>query len=176
MKPLKITSPEALDTAVAAVVRTKIRHTALTAEMEAEVAAIQKRYAARLATLAEDIATDEADILAHCTAHRSALFTDKKSRETATAIFGFEWTPYRVETASRKIKIKDVLARLKRLAWGKLYIRTPEDQLDKVTLLTDREKLTPEQLAEAAIQFERDEQFFIRPKSESAEDSATPAN
>lgn len=175
MNTLKITSPEALDARVAAVVRLKIQHTAATAEMEAEIAAVQKRHTPTLTKLAEEIAGQEADILAHCQAHRAELFADKKSRETASAVFGFELTPYRVETASSKIKWKDVIARLVRLPWGRAYVRRPEPKPDKEALLADREKLTREQLTAAGIAFDRDEQFFIRPKSESAEPTAQPA-
>lgn len=175
MTTLKITSPEALDTAVAATVRLKIQHTAKTADMEAGVAAVQKAHAARLARLAEEITAAEADIQDYCTAHRAELFADKKSRESAAAVFGFELTPHRVETASKKLKWKDVVARLQRLPWGLAYVREPEPQPDKKGLLTDREKLSPEQLTAAGIAFEQDEQFFIRPKSASAEASAQPA-
>ena len=43
--------------------------------------------------------------------------------------------------------------------------------LDKNALLADREKLSPEQITAAGIQFCQDEQFFIRPKPETAEDT-----
>lgn len=166
--PLVITSPEALDARVAEVVRFKINLTKLTAEMEAEMAAVQKRHQARLGKLQECIATAEAEISSYCNAHRAELFADKKSRETTLAVFGFELTPPRVETASRKIKWADVVTRLLRLSWGKAYLNQPEPKPDKNALLADREKLTPEQLTAAGIQFCQDEQFFLRPKPETA--------
>lgn len=175
MPTLNITSPEALDARVAAVVRLKIQHTAAVADMEAEIAAVQKRHTPTITKLSEEIAGQEADILAHCQAHRPTLFAEKKSRECPAAVFGFELTPPRVETAGRKLKWKDVVARLVRLPWGKAYVRQAEPKPDKEALLADREKLTPEQLVAAGIVFEQDEQFFIRPKSESAEPSAQPA-
>lgn len=175
MKSLTITSLESLDTAVAATVRLKIYHTAWTAQMEEQVAAVQKAHAARLARSAQEIAAAEAEIQDYCTAHRAELFPDKKSRDCAAAVFGFELTPHRVETGSKKLKWKDVVARLQRLPWGKAYVREPEPQPDKKGLLTDREKLTPEQLTAAGIAFEQDEQFFLRPKSASAEASTQPA-
>lgn len=170
-RTLNITSRESLDTAVAEVVRLKIKHTQATAAMDAEIAALQKAHAARLATLAERISAGEGEIHAYCTAHRPLLFCEKKSRETAAAVFGFELTPHRVETSSRKIKWKDVVARLARLKWGKAYLSQPAPMPDKKALLVDREKLTPEQLTAAGIAFAQDEQFFIRPKPETAEDS-----
>jgi phage host-nuclease inhibitor protein Gam len=165
---LTITSPEALDARVADVVRQKIKHTARVAEMEAEMAAVQKAHQSKIATLLEAIAEDEADIAAYCSAHRPELFPDKKSRETTLAVFGFELTPPRVETSSRKIKWADVLARLLRLPWGKAYCIPTGHKLDKNALLADREKLTAEQLTAAGLQFCQDEQFFIRPKPETA--------
>lgn len=169
MKVLTITSPEALDVAVAEVVRLKIKHTEATAAKDAEVAVIEKKHQEKLMALQEAIAELEQRVQEYCTAHRPALFADKKSRETPLAVFGFELTPHRVETANRKIKWKDVVARLARLGWGKAYVRKPEPVPDKNALLADREKLTPEQCTAAGIQFAQDEQFFIRPKPETAE-------
>ena len=165
---LIITSPEALDARVADVVRLKINHTRLVAEMEAEMVAISKRYQARIAGLLEAITAAEDEIQSYCNAHRAELFSSKKSRETTLAVFGFEMTPPRVETGSRKIKWADVLARLLRLPWGKAYCKPTGYKLDKEALLADRDKLTPEQLTAAGIQFAQDEQFFVRPKPETA--------
>lgn len=167
---LDLTSVEALDTAIAHVVRLRIQRTQLVAEKDAEVALIEKRFAARIATAEERIATEEQRIHEYCEAHRAELFPVNKSRETATAAFGYELTPPRVETSSRKVTWKDVVARLLKLTWGKAYVRTPEPKPDKEALLADREKLTPEQLTAAGITFAQDEQFFIRPKPETAQE------
>lgn len=166
---LAIASRDSLDAAVAAVVRLKIDRTRIVAEKERETSAIEKTYQPRLEAVLQDIGIIESKILEYCHAHRAELFPDKKSRETTLAVFGFELTPTRVETASRKIKWKDVVERLLRLAWGKAYVRQPEPQPDKQALLADREKLTAEQIMAAGIQFAQDEQFFIRPKPETAE-------
>lgn len=166
---LDITSVEAFDTAIAHVVRLRIQRTQVVADKDAQVALIEKRYAARIATVEEQIAAEEQRIREYCDAHRAELFPVTKSRETATAAFGFELTPPRVETA-RRVTWKDVVARLLRLDWGKAYVRTPEPKPDKEALLADREKLTPEQLTAAGIAFAQDEQFFIRPKPETAQE------
>ena len=171
--PLTITSPEALDSQVADVVRMKINHKLAVGEMEAEMAAIQKRHQSRIAKLLESIADGEGEISDYCNANRAELFAEKKSRETTLAVFGFEMTPPRVEPSSRKIKWADVVARLLKLSWGKAYLNTPEPKPDKNALLSDREKLSPEQLTAAGIQFCQDEQFFIRPKPETAEETVT---
>lgn len=165
---LTITSNEALDAAVAEIVRLKIKHTATRAEADEEIARLEKRFQNKLTALADDIAAGEAEVRDYCEAHQAELFVEKKSRETALAVFGFELTPPRVETSSRKVTWKDVVARLSRLTWGRAYVRTPEPKPDKEALLADREKLTPEQQTAAGIQFAQGEQFFIRPKPETA--------
>ena len=164
-----ITSIDSLDAAVAEVVKKKIQHTKARAMRDAAVAKADKECQPALENISQQIADLEADILAYCEANRAALFTTKKSRETNLAEFGFELTPHRVETASKKIKWKDVITRLLRLAWGKAYVRNPEPQPDKQALLSDREKLSPEQCLAAGIRFCQDEQFFIRPKLETAQ-------
>jgi len=167
-RSLKITSPEALDAAIGRVVTLKIKYTAARAEIDQEIAAMEKRHQARLTALTDSIAAEESEVRDYCEAHRSELFTEKKSRSTLLADFGFETTPPRVETTSRKIKWKDVIARLLKLSWGKAYLRAASYKVDKESLLSDRDKLTPEQLTAAGIQFCQDEQFFIRPKLETA--------
>jgi phage host-nuclease inhibitor protein Gam len=171
MKTLAISSVESLDTAVAEAVRLKIELTRRTALKDGEVATLEKSHQARITGLQEEIAIVEGMVLDYCVANRAALFPALKSRETSLAVFGFELTPNRVETSSRKIKWKDVVLRLVRLPWGEAYVRQPERVPDKQALLADREKLSPEQCVAAGITFCQDEQFFIRPKPETAADS-----
>ncbi len=166
-----ITSIEALDVAVAEAVRLKIEHTRASAFKDAEIAVIEKTHQPRITALAEQIATQEQVILDYCKANRVTLFPSKKSRETSLAEFGFEFTPPRVETSGKKVTWKEVVKRLKRLPWGKAYVRKPEPQPDKQALLADRLKLTEEQQTAAGIQFCQDEQFFIRPKPDTAQAS-----
>lgn len=166
---MNITSIEALDNAVAESCRIKTTLAADKAAMETAIARIHKHHSARQASYTELIAEIETDIQDYCQANRATLFVTRKSRETASATFGFEYTPHRVEPTSRKIKWADIVKRLLKLPWGKAYINTPEPKPDKNALLADREKLTPEQLTAAGIQFCQDEQFFIRPKSEVAD-------
>ena len=168
---MKITSLESLDAHVAEVVRMKLELAGRKVEMEEQIAALQKRYAGPIGKLNDDIAARTDDIRDYCDANRSALFPDKKSRETLTALVGFEWTPYRVETAAKKITWKLVVQRLLRLDWGGAYVRQPEPQPDKNAMLADRERFTGPQLLAAGIAFDRDEQFFLRPKSEIATDT-----
>jgi len=169
-QPLSITGPEALDAAVADVVRLKITHTRLQAARDHELAGIEKKHEPAIQGSAAAIGEAESAIRDYCDAHRAELFPVNKSRETGLAVFGFELTPPRVETANKKIKWGDVLARLSRLKWAASYIRTGKETVDKDALLADRQTLTPEQCTAAGIQFAQDEQFFLRPKPETAAD------
>jgi len=165
---LPITGADALDAAIADAVRLKIELTAATAAMEAELADIQKLHQARLRVLRERIAELEARALDYCQAHRVELFPNKKSRETNLATFGFELTPWRVEPLNRKIKWKEVVSRLLARGWGQAYIRQPAPTVNKEALLADRQTLSEDKQAAAGIQFCQDEQFFLRPKPETA--------
>ena len=168
---LKITSPESLDARAADVVRYKILLTKHTAKKDARVAEIEKQFDAEMAEVRGSIADLEADCRDYCEANRTDpdLFRDgNKSRETSLCTMGFRMSPPRVETTSRKVKWADVVTRLLRLPWGKAYVRTPAPQPDKEALLADRQRLTPEQLTAAGIQFAQDESFFLEPTPETA--------
>lgn len=165
---LKITSPEALDAAVADIVRMRIALTQAVAAKERELARIEKERQGPLMAMSESIQQVEEHVRDYCEANRAALFVKVKSRETPLAVIGFELTPPRVETASRRVKWADVLERLARLAWGKAYLRPQPDKIDKEALLQDRDTIPLDQQAAAGIRFAQDEQFFIRPKLETA--------
>ena len=68
------------------------------------------------------------------------------------------------EKGLHRTKVADI-ATAADVGVGTFYLHFP----DKEALLTDREKLSPEQQTAAGIQFCQDEQFFIRPKPETAE-------
>lgn len=168
--PLAIASVESLESRIAEIVRLKIKRTAIRAEADDEVARLEKRFQNKLTALDDEIADLEAAAQSYCVALRADLFPAKKSRETALAEYGFELTPPRVETASKKITWKDVVARCQRMGQAALaYVRQPEPKPDKEALLADREKLSPEMQTAMGIRFAQDEQFFIRPKPETAQ-------
>lgn len=175
MKTLKIGSVESLEVAVAECVRQKVEYTKAMAGRDAAVAAVQKEHQVGLTKRAEDITRLSDMIFEFCVAHRAELFVGKKSRGTDLAEFGFELTPFRVETATRKIRWKDVVERLKRLSWAGIYVRQPEPVPDKQAMLADRESLTPEQCKAMGIEFCQDEQFFIRPLLETAGETVKEA-
>lgn len=165
---LKITSPESLESTIAEAVRQRILLTKLKAALDSEIAQVSKLRQPRITEVNDQIAALEAEVQAYCTANRASLFPETKSRDTMLAVYGFELTPPRVETANKKIKWKDVIARLLGLDWGGAYLRQPDPGVNKEALLADRDRLTPEQRTAAGIQFCQDEQFYIRPKPETA--------
>jgi hypothetical protein len=54
-------------------------------------------------------------------------------------------------------------------------VRYPEPEVNKEKLLADRARLKPEQLQEAGLRIEQDENFFIRPRSDVISQSAKVA-
>lgn len=176
MKLLTITSPETLDVAVSEHVRLQLDLTEKITTRDQAIADIQKQHQADITAAQEAVAESETRIMDYCVAQRAALFTEKKSRGTDSADFGFELTPWRVETSSRKITWKDVAKRLGRVgAWAKVYLRKTDPKPDKEALLADRDKLTEEQQRAMGINFAQDEQFFIRPRPQTAAASAVAA-
>lgn len=172
--PPIITSREAMESVVADIVRLKLERSGQQLILEAEIAALTKEHEPAILALDKDIETKEAGVYLYCTANRAALFAQSKSIETLLATVGFEFTPYSVE--KRKSDTWTVIAkRLLGLEWGKPYVRDTDPEVDKNGLRNDRLKFTEEQLREAGIRIERDEQFFIRPKSDVAEQTTQSA-
>ena len=84
-------------------------------------------------------------------------------------------TPPRVEKISGKDTFGKIGLRLESLEWGAAYVRYPDPEVNKEKLLADRARLNAEQLQEAGLKIEQDENFFIRPKSDVVEQSVQAA-
>jgi phage host-nuclease inhibitor protein Gam len=174
MKPRIISSREGLQAVVADVVAAKLQHADLTVQMESGVAAVQARFQEPMAALARQIEWDEA--AAQVWAERNkAEFGERKNLDLVMATVGFETTPHRVEMVNSKDKWGKVARRMEALDWAEDYLRQPDQEVNKQRLLTDRTKLTRQQLAEAGIEFAQDENFFIRPKSQVLQPSVKEA-
>jgi len=175
IEPCIITTREGLETVVADVVRLKLEFAQATAAMEREIADVQKRHQESLLNIGRQIETREAGVFVYCQRNRAALFIDKKSIDLLLATVGFETTPHRVEKVTNKDTWPKIGLRLEGLDWGAAYVRYPDPEVNKEKLIADRQLLTPEQLKEAGIKIEQDENFFIRPKSEVAQQSVKEA-
>lgn len=170
---MMIASREAMESVVADIVRLKLQHARLTAAMEEEIAAVQKRHQEAAAELCRDLASKEASVQAYCEQHRGELFRHRKSLDLLLAEVGFECTPHRVEKRIGRASWASIARRLQKLAWSaEKYVRLGAPEVDKQALLKDRHTLTPERLAQAGIKFAQDENFFIRPRSELTDETA----
>ena len=166
-----VTSRESLQAIVADVVRLKLETVKLKAAMEAEVAALQKRHQAKILQVAADIEAKESGVDVYCRVNRAELFIDKKSIDMLLATIGYEWNPWRVEKTGKKDTWVMIARRLLATKWGKDYVRLPDPEVNKKRVIDDQDKLTPDQLSLAGIRFDREEQFYIRPKSDVAPDT-----
>jgi phage host-nuclease inhibitor protein Gam len=175
LEPCIIHSRAALETVVADVVKLKLEHTLATAAMEQEIAEIQKRHQENFLGIGRQIEAREAGIFVYCQKNRAALFPEKKSLDLLLATVGFELTPPRVEKISGKDTFGKIGLRLENLDWGTAYVRYPDPEVNKEKILADRAQLKPDQLQEAGLKIEQDENFFIRPKSDIAEQTVREA-
>lgn len=175
LEPIIITSRQSLESVVADVVRLKIEHTEATAAMEKEIAEVQKRHQDGLLSISRQIEAKEAGVFVYCQKNRAELFPDKKSIDLLLATVGFETTPPRVEKANSKDTFPKIGLRLESLDWGVAYVRYPEPEVNREKILADRLTLTPDQLREAGLKIEQDENFFIRPNSAVAQQSVKVA-
>jgi phage host-nuclease inhibitor protein Gam len=175
LEPCIVSSRAALETVVADVVKLKLEHTQATAAMEQEIADVQKRHQENLLGISRQIEAREAGVFVYCQKNRAALFPQKKSLDLLLATVGFELTPPRVEKLSGKDTFGKIGLRLENLDWGAAYLRYPDPEVNKEKILADRTQLKPEQLKEAGLKIEQDENFFIRPGSEAIEQSVKVA-
>jgi len=174
-----VSSREGMTAAVNDIIHAKLRCAELTAQMEQEIAAIQKGYQERLADLGREIQSKEAGVQLYCEQHRAAEFPGKKSIDLTLATVGFRETPYRVEKARSKDTWEEIAVRMaamttmggdgETLFAGENYVTYPEPSLAKAVLLQDRAKIPEDVLKAVGIRFAYDEIFYIAPKSEVAE-------
>jgi phage host-nuclease inhibitor protein Gam len=167
--PCVIASREGLESVVADVVRLKLEHVRATVALEQEIAALQEKYQERLLNLAKQIEIKEAGVYVYCPGHRKELFPEKKSIDMLLAVVGFRDNPPSVGKLANKDTWSAIARRLQLLSWGEEYLSTSDPEVDKKKILSDRARLTAEQLKEAGLKIEQEENFYIEPKSQVAE-------
>lgn len=178
-KPPVLQTREGMEAAVNDYTQFKLKHLAVTAKMEQEKAAVEKKFQEELNALGREIETTFASVQNYCVLHRAELVTDdKKSFDTVSARVGFSLTPHRVEKRSAKETFGAIAKRLLGLVFMdgdkvildcEQYVREADPDLDKNKLLADRSKIPQAFQVAMGIKFEQDENFFIEPKSELAE-------
>lgn len=175
LEPCIIHSRAALEAVVADVVKLKIEQTRATALMEQEIAEVRKRHQEHLIGIGRQIEAREAGVFVYCQKNRFALFPEKKSLDLLFATVGFELTPPRVDKIAARDTFGKIGLRLENLDWGAAYVRYPDPEVNKEKILADRARLKREQLQEAGLKIEQDENFFIRPTTNALEQSVREA-
>ena len=142
---------------------------ALTAEMNAELDEIRKRYAARTERLATT-AGEAQELVAAWAAGNKARFEKDRSIDFARGIVGFRLGNFKV-TTPKGITQADAAQMLAALPWGKPFIRETVE-LNKEALIAARTELTAAQCAKAGVSIVQEEHFFLSPKQD--EPAAVP--
>jgi len=179
IKPPVLRTREGMEAEVAEYVRLKLRHVAVTAQMEEMKARVEKKYSGELNELGRSIELKFAAVQNYCMVHRAELVDEKrKSFSLVNAEVGFRTSPPAVAKRSSKETWEDIATRLQGLELQGpdgasildcgLYVREPAPQVDKAALLADRAIFTPDMLRIMGLEFTQEENFYIEPKSEVA--------
>lgn len=141
------------------------------AELEAQIAAQNRRFEEENATLINecDVMLASAQLFAES---RPDLFaaagsSGLRSRVYRNAVVGFRTNPPKVEKRVSKDTWEAIIGRLSGTPWGYAYVTTPDPVLDKEGLLRDRASLDAAQLASVGIAIHQAETFFVKPAFES---------
>jgi phage host-nuclease inhibitor protein Gam len=169
--PLKIETREAMLAEVARHIERKLHHAQATAAMEREKLNVEQRYQDVLNELSQEIEQSFASVKLWAESHGSE-FLRAKSIDATCATIGFRMTPYRVEKRSARDTWAKIAVRLKSM-FNMDYVRQPALEVDKEALLSARTALSEGQQRDAGIEFDRDELFFIDPKSDAAENTTS---
>lgn len=132
--------------------------------MAEKIATVQRNHAERQADLKEQIKKGER-IAAKFAKANPDLFGKLRSVELVGCRVGFRTGNWTFSTA-KGVTLKALADLMRGIAWAKDYVRTVYET-DKERLIADREKLTPDQIAQIGIKFEREERFYIESTGDS---------
>jgi hypothetical protein len=136
-----------------------LRSERLVAERDAEIAAVQKRYATRIASAGIETASLEAEIGTYYQENRQDLERGgKKSIQLGNGTLGMR-APAQppLVPLNQKWTWEKIAAKVKDL-WKKKYFHAPKEPgLDKVKL---KKELDAEQLRECGLKLDTDERFY----------------
>ena len=150
----------------------QITHDGVLSAMNKELDAVRAKHEPVLNNIAADIQTRLLQVETWVRANKEQLFTEPRSRTYNRAEIGLRLGQWAVATV-KGVTQKEAVKRLLKFRWGKQYVRQAETALDKAALLKDREKIKPERLLAANLEFVQDESFFFTPKTDAA--TAAPA-
>lgn len=169
-----IATEQGLEAAINKYVETSLSLLRRKAKQAQALAALQAEHAAANREEENEVLGLESGILLFCTTHRTELFPgEKKSRDFGSASVGFRLNPESLAMVLDGDKWDRVVDRLLALEWGEPFV-AQKLSVDKEAFHNRKAELTPEQLAEAGLQFAKTETFFLEPKSDLLEAARKP--
>lgn len=139
----------------------QIKHDKTVAQMNTEIDAARARHQEQVEALQATIKEKSLIAEAWARAHPDQ-FDKTRSIDFGRGIVGFR-TGQPTLKALKGWTLKDVLAALKRLAWGKNFVRIREE-IAKDELIAARKTITDAMAAKAGFEFVQEERFFVEPK------------
>lgn len=139
----------------------------MTAQMDAELAAVRARYEGQSAALAEGLRRRTATVQEWAEAHPEE-FARKRSVELTHGTVGFRTNPPKLALLSRKWNWEAVVGAAKSRTWS-TFIRTHEE-VDKDRILglaanaADARQFNDEVLKPIGLKIVRAESFYVNPK------------
>jgi phage host-nuclease inhibitor protein Gam len=140
-----------------------------------EIAAIREKYRAPLTEVDRYLQMETAWVETWARQNPDE-FSAERLIDCPHARIGYRETPPRVERASRRWTWTEASIALAATAWGSRYLRTPEPEIDKETILADLATLPVEDLHEVGIKIVQGERFYIEAHGQPEESSASGEN
>lgn len=138
------------------------------AKAEIECARIMAEFEADNAERMAEVDALTAAAHMFCEDHQDVLDRGR-SVEFANAVVGFRKNPPKVEKRISKDTFEAIVRRMQAQEWALPFLRTPEQEIDKDLLISERANLDPKALAAVGLKIEQAETFYIAPKGETAE-------
>lgn len=166
-------SPTDIALVIGETAQTKLQFDALEAKLNTELDAVRARYADKLQNLKGNLAVRVAALEQWGWAHKD-LFENKRSMEFPRGTIGFRLGMWQVKTRKGFTwkKVVEVLGKIESLA---KYLRTREPEVNKETLIEDREKLSQETQEKIGVRIIQEDAFFFDPKEDDVGGQTPPS-
>lgn len=140
------------------------------AEMEREISRVRSLHQNEIDALELELVQKRARVQMWAEENREA-FRSKKSLECHHGTIGFRSGPPRLEKIKTETPWQQIAQKLRRMAWGSHYVRTPKPdaEVNKEAILADRHKLPADKLIKAGLRIVQDEKFYITLRSRAVE-------
>ena len=134
-------------------------------QMEEQIQRIRAGYEIELTACAEELARMEEDLESWARLHPEAFPAGKRSLDMVHGTLGFRETPPAMRL--RKGVKEEHVIELLRTNGMSGYVRTV-DEIDRSSLLADREAIGAEKLAALGLRVAHDDRFYVELKNEEA--------